>query len=254
MQPGNPHTNPSTISVLAAWAAIAAVAAAVALLFSLHRLSPEYSPAWRMISEYANGEYGWVLGLMFIAYGASSLALAVALASQLKRRHGRFGTGLVLLVLSGMAQASAAQFDLNQAVPHEVAGVVGILSLPLAAILISPSLAATAGSQRAQKLILLAANLTWISIVVWVASFLLMIATFLHALGGLPAAPPEKLPAGVIAVVGWTNRLMILSAWCWVATVARHIIRLRGRTRQASPDTSLRAVRGAMDRARPRAG
>jgi hypothetical protein len=72
MERASPHVTPSTISVLAAWAAIAASGAAVALLLSLHVLSPEFSPAWRMISEYANGQYGWVLAAMFIAYGASS--------------------------------------------------------------------------------------------------------------------------------------------------------------------------------------
>ena len=90
MERTNPHSATSTISVLAAWTAIAASGAALALLLSLHVLSPEYSPAWRMISEYANGQYGWVLSLMFIAYGAGSLTLAIAIASSLKTRRGKF--------------------------------------------------------------------------------------------------------------------------------------------------------------------
>ena len=237
MERTNPHSATSTISVLAAWTAIAASGAALALLLSLHVLSPEYSPAWRMISEYANGQYGWVLSLMFIAYGAGSLTLAIAIASSLKTRRGKVCPGLALLVLSGIAQASAAQFDLNQAALHELAGVVGILFLPLAAMLISPSLAATGARAGAKKLILLASNLTWISVVLWVASFALMIVTFLYAFGGLPTTPPEELPAGVIAMVGWTNRLMVLSAWCWVSIVAWHVIMLRSRTRHTSQDT-----------------
>ena len=72
-----PHSAASTISGLAAWLAIAASGAALALLLSLHVPSPESSPAWRMISEYANGQHGWVLSLMFVAYGASSLTLAI---------------------------------------------------------------------------------------------------------------------------------------------------------------------------------
>src|SRR5438445_6201117 len=102
------------ISLFAARLAIAASIAAFVLLLSLHVLSPEFSPAWRMISEYANGQYGWVLSLMFIAYGASSLTLAVAIGMCAKIRRGRFYPGLAVLVLSGIAQASAAQFDLNQ--------------------------------------------------------------------------------------------------------------------------------------------
>jgi hypothetical protein len=235
----NPHRATSTISVLAAWTAIAASGAALALLLSLHVLSPEFSPAWRMISEYAHGHYGWVLSLMFIAYGASSFTLAIAIRSHLNTRPEKSYPGLALLVLSGIAPASAAQFDLNQAVLHELAGVVGILCLPVAAMLVSSSLAANAPWDRSKKLILLAANLTWVSVVLWLGSFVLMIVTFLHALGGLPATPPEELPAGVIAVVGWTNRLMVLSAWSWVATVAWHVITLRRTARAASQDAHL---------------
>ena len=69
-----------------------------------------------------------------------------------------------------------------------------------------------------------------------------MIVTFLRALGGLPAAPPEVLPAGVIAVVGWTNWLMVLSAWSWVAIVAWHVMTLRRIARIASQDTNLRST------------
>ncbi|HLZ25560.1 MAG TPA: DUF998 domain-containing protein [Ktedonobacterales bacterium] len=234
MERTTPLTAAAQMSGLAAWAALVASGAALALLLSLHVLSPEYSPAWRMISEYADGRYSWVLSLMFIAYGVSSLALAVAIRSHLRMRRDHIG--LALLVASGIAQASAAEFDLNQAVLHELAGVAGILCLPLAAILISPSLAATEHSDCPNRLILFAANLTWMSVVLWIASFVLMVATFLHALGGLPATPPAELPAGVIAVVGWTNRMMVLSAWCWVAIVAWRVVILRANERPDSQD------------------
>ena len=227
MERANPHVIPSAMSVVAAWAAIAASGAALALLLSLHALSPQFSPAWRMISEYANGPYGWLLSLMFVAYGSSSIALAIAIKSLVNTRRGTLG--VVFLALSGVGQLAAAQFDLNQAVLHEPAGVVGILCLPVAAVLISPGLAQTPVSAGGRKLALFAANLTWVTIVLWLASFVLMIATFLHALGGLPSTPPQELPAGVIAVVGWTNRMMVVSAWCWVVIVAWLVVRSRAR-------------------------
>jgi hypothetical protein len=195
----------------AASLALAASFAAFVLLLSLHVLSPEYSPAWRMISEYANGEYGWVLSLMFVAYGLSSIALAVAIRSRATTRRARIG--IVLLVLSGIAQASAAQFDLNDAAPHEMAGVLGIVCLPIAAVLLKRTFASS-------KPILIAADLTWVSVGLFVVSFPLMIATFLLAQGALPSAPPAELPVGVVAFVGWTDRLVVLSAWAWVAVVS----------------------------------
>lgn len=129
----------SRMSVLAARVAIAASAAALFLLASLHVLSPEFSAAWRMVSEYANGRYSWVLSLMFVAYGLSTLALAFVTGSHLTTRRGRIG--LVLLAISGIAQVSAALFDLNQVVLHELAGAFGVVGLPVAAMLISGTLA-----------------------------------------------------------------------------------------------------------------
>ena len=82
-------TPSSPLSDLAARAAIAAATAAFVLLFSLHVLSPEFSPAWRLVSEYANGQYAWVLSLMFLAYGASSLALAFCLRSRARAQRYR---------------------------------------------------------------------------------------------------------------------------------------------------------------------
>jgi hypothetical protein len=64
-------------------------------------------------------------------------------------------------------------------------------------------------------------------VVLWIGTFVLMIATFMHALGGLPAAAPEELPPGVIALVGWLNRLVVVSAWAWLTTVAWQAIKLR---------------------------
>jgi hypothetical membrane protein len=216
---------PPSISVPAAWAAIAATGTACGLLLSLHVLSPEFSPAWRMISEYANGRYSWVLSAMFTAYGVSMLALAFAIRSRLTTKQGR--VGLVLLTLSGIGAASASIFDVNQEALHEVSGRLGYFGLPVPAMLISTAICRLQPWSSAKKHLLLAANLTWVSIVVWIVSFAVMIATFMLALGGLPSAPPDNLPAGVIALVGWTNRLSVLSAWAWVVIVAWHAITLQ---------------------------
>ena len=217
--------DPARISVPAAFLAIGSAVAALALLASLHVLSPEYSPAWRMVSEYANGHFAWVLSLMFAAYGLSSLALAFAIRSQVRSRKGKIG--LAALVISGIGQAAAAVFDLNQVLLHELAGVLGIVALPIGAMLISVALARTPEWANNRRQLLWAANLTWISLVLWMASFAVMVATFMHALGALPSAPPQQVPPGVFAVVGWTNRLLVVSAWAWVTIVAWIAIRVR---------------------------
>src|SRR3979409_815339 len=94
-----------------------------------------------MMSEYANGHYAWVLSLVFAAYGLSSLALAFAIRSHVRSRQGKIG--LATLELYWLGQAAAAAFDLNQALLHELAGILGIVALPIGAMLISVALART---------------------------------------------------------------------------------------------------------------
>src|SRR5579864_6382537 len=98
-----PTIDPSRTSRPAAQLAIVAAIAALLSLASLHVLSPEYDPSWRMVSEYANGHYGWVLSVMFLTWGASTLALVVAL--RLEARTTSIKIGLVVLTLAGIGEA-----------------------------------------------------------------------------------------------------------------------------------------------------
>ena len=222
MQKFDENKGITTISVPAAYVAIASAIAALGLLVTLHGLSPEFSPAWRMISEYANGRYAWVLSLMFAAYGLATLALAWAIRSQASTRGGKVGLGF--LIASGVGQAAASVFNLNLVTLHDLAGAFGIICLPIGAVLISRSLVTRPGWSAAKRPLLWMAHLTWITVVLFVASFPLMMATFVQAVGSLPSTAPSELPAGVIALVGWTDRLLVLAAWGWVSITAYHAI------------------------------
>ena len=230
------------VSVRAAYLAIAAAFAALVLLLSLHVLSPEYSPAWRMISEYANGRHSFVLSLMFLAYGLTFVALAYAIRTQLSTRSGKIGLGF--LVAAGLGAASAAQFDLNQATLHDLAGVVGVLCLPIGAVLISRDLAKRTEWTSAGKLLVWMSHATWISILLFGVTFVLMVVTFLHALGGLPNSAPAEVPAGVIALVGWTDRLLVLAAWAWAVVTAYEGIKV-ARSSQARSSGANRGIAGS---------
>lgn len=50
---------------------LGAAVLAVISLSSLHFLNPEFSSTWRMVSEYALGNYKWVLTVMFLSWSAS---------------------------------------------------------------------------------------------------------------------------------------------------------------------------------------
>jgi hypothetical protein len=197
---------------------ITSLATLVSLVL-LHILSPEFAPSWRMVSEYANGEFSWVLSLMFIFWALSSWALAFTLWTQVKTSTGRIG--VYFLIVSGIGEAMAAAFDINHSL-HGLASFLGIGSLPIAALLISTSLVRTEGWSAAKKPLLWSAHLTWISVVLMGATFALLISTFMQSGAEMPtdSTAVTTLPDGVIALVGWANRFLILAFCAWVTITA----------------------------------
>jgi hypothetical membrane protein len=183
------------LNLSAARLAIGAAAGVLILLASLHALSPEFDPSWRVVSEYANGRYGWVLSLMFASWAVSSWALAAVVRPQLDRSIGG-KLALGLLIAAGIGQAMASVFDINHPL-HELAGMIGVLCLPIAAMLISV---------RLVRHSLWLANLTWVSLVLLVAALICM--TRWHSR---------------IHVVGWANRLMVMVDCVWVLAVAGQV-------------------------------
>src|SRR5215472_14156193 len=215
------------IEVAGALLAIVAAAATLLLLASLHVLSPEFDPSFRMVSEYALGHYSWVLSLMFLAWGMSSWALAVALWPQVKTKAGKVGWWF--LIIAGIGQAMASVFDITHDTGHSIAGVLGIGCFPIAALLPSVSLGRAQAWRGATKPLLWIAILNWISVVLLVATLVLMTVQFAQANGGqLPQNAPTRLPAGVFGVDGWADRLIVLSNCLWVFVAAWQALKLAG--------------------------
>lgn len=219
-------SDPLKIVEPAAWLAILATVAAVLLLASLHVLSPEFAPSWRMISEYAFGHYSWVLSLIFLSWGIGSWALAAAIWSQVQTRAGRVGLGF--LVVAGIGEAMASVFDIRHEVGHGIAGLLGVLGFPIAAMLVSVDLGRTEPWRGVRRALLWIANLSWVSVVLLVATLALMTMQMFRANGGhLPQHAPELLPAGELGLDGWADRLIVLTYCAWVLVAGCMAIRLR---------------------------
>ncbi|HEY0679672.1 MAG TPA: DUF998 domain-containing protein, partial [Chitinophagaceae bacterium] len=107
---------PAPVSVTSAKLAIFGAVLVLALVALLHFLSPEFDPSWRMVSEYALGNFGWVVSLMFIVWAISTWALYVTIKSQVKTKAGKAGLWLLLAAGAGMAMASI--FDVRHATMH----------------------------------------------------------------------------------------------------------------------------------------
>jgi Protein of unknown function (DUF998) len=212
------------ISAPAARVAIAAAVGVLLLLASLHVLSSEFDPSWRVVSEYANGRYGWVLSLMFLSWALSSWALAVALWSQVGGIGGRIALGF--LVAAGVGEAMASVCDIHHPL-HNLAGMIGVLSLPIAAMGISLRLGRAPAWAAARSPLLLTANLTWLTLVAMFVAVAILI-------GGRGRAD-HRWPVDPSRFVGWTNRLLVVVYCVWVMTAAAQALRLRRGPSRTAP-------------------
>ena len=215
----------TTTSLVIARVAIGTSVAVLVLLAILHILSPEFNPAWRMVSEYANGKYPIILSAMFFLWGAASWALAYTLWPHLQTTAGKIG--LFFLIAAGIGEAMAAVFDINHKL-HSLSAMIGIPSLAIAAMLISITLVSTEPWSLARTSLLWTANLTWVSILLMAIAFAVMMGTYAQAGGDMSASAEvvTTLPEGVIALVGWANRFLIVVYCAWVMTVAWLAIKL----------------------------
>jgi hypothetical protein len=149
----------------------------------------------------------------------SSWALALALWSQVKTKAGKVGWWF--LVIAGLGEAMASVFDITHDPGHSIAGLLGMGGFPIAAVLLSLSLGRLPAWHGVRSLLLWIANLSWISIVLLVVTLVLMTVQFAQLYGGhLPQQAPTQLPAGVLGLDGWADRLFVLSNCLWVFVVA----------------------------------
>lgn len=206
--------------------ALSAAALTLVLLASLHFISPELDPSWRMVSEYALGNLPWLLSAFFLCWAISSWALAAAIAPLASSKVAR--AGVTLLILSGIGEALAAYFDISYSTMHGVAALLGIPTLPIAALLISYSRALREPEGR--KAVRLTAHLTWIAFFLMAAAMAVFMSSYQQAGGDLTAAgPPASLPEGTIALNGWANRLLVLSNCAWLIACSSYLLSSRSR-------------------------
>ena len=110
------------------------VAYFVSALIILHILEPEFDPRFRFMSEYALGDYGWLMTTTFFVLGLAAFAVAVGLRQvPQSSRSTRIGIGLMavgalFIWLAGIFKDS---------IPHLLASVVVFPSIVMALLLLS---------------------------------------------------------------------------------------------------------------------
>ena len=208
-----PVTTTSRTAARLSWAAAATF---LVLLAALHVIKPEVDPSWRMVSEYAIGRHGWVMMLAFLSLALSCLASFIAIRSQIGTTGGKVGLALLLLVAAALAAAGIFAGDPITASKdeltthghlHALAAMVGIPGHPIAAVLISRSLASNRAWSFARRSLLWTAHLTWISLLLMIAALAVML-------------PQSDGKFGPDVLIGWPNRLVVVAYSGWLMVVA----------------------------------
>ncbi len=78
------------------------------LLCSLHLLQPEFDPTWRFISEYALGDFGWMMHLAFGLLALAQISVAITIFPYIRTVTGYIG--LVILGISAIGVIIAGIF------------------------------------------------------------------------------------------------------------------------------------------------
>jgi Protein of unknown function (DUF998) len=200
----------------------ASAAAFVVLLAALHVIKPELDPSWHFISEYAIGDYGWIMVLAFLSLALGYVALFVAIRSQMRTIAGRVGLALLLVSALGLVIAAIFTTDPITATKdttttegslHNLGGTLG-LAMPFAAALIGWKLTRNPAWSSAKRLLLWA---TGLALVAFLVSFV--------SVGVMVSQSGGKFGPDVL--VGWPNRIEIVAYSVWLMVVARQAIRVR---------------------------
>ncbi|MGE0863446.1 MAG: DUF998 domain-containing protein [Vicinamibacterales bacterium] len=207
----------------AAYLALGATAVSGAALLLLHGLSPEFATSWRMVSEYANGRFPWLLTVVFAGWAISSFALAAAMWPLSATTLGKFG--LVFLLLAGLGQTMGGLFDINHRL-HGPAAMIGIPSLCVAAVLVTMALSRLAGIDAPPAW---SAHLPWISFVAMIAAFALFFSSLKAAGVDMSGQPLAELPAGVSGYLGWANRVLFAASYLWTVLASLSVLKAVGR-------------------------
>jgi hypothetical protein len=214
-------TSPVTeISQTAARLSFAAAATFLVLLAALHFIKPELGPSWRVISEYALGDYGWIMVLAFLSLAVSCVGLFVAIRSQVRTLGGKIGLAFLLIAAAGLIIAAIFTTDPITASRDELTAHGNLHGLgaalgtgfPIAATLIGWSLAHNQAWSPARRLLLWAAGLVWTGFLVFALSMVVMF--------------PDDGTFGRDVLIGWPNRFMIVAYSAWLLVVAWRALQL----------------------------
>jgi hypothetical protein len=203
-------------NMVSAYLAIVFAAIFLTILFLLHFLKPELDPAWRMISEYEIGRFGWMMRLAFFSWGASVLAILITLWPSLQSISGTISRWWFVLIVIALFGAGIFKTDpITDTTPnlvntiHTLCGAIVILTFPIAATLAVSSLLHNQLWSASRSVLIFGTVLAWIGIVAFFASIIIS-----------RVIDPSAGRVGPHIYLGWPNRFMVVTYIVWIIIIA----------------------------------
>ncbi len=187
----------------------------IALLALLHFVKPEIDPSWNFISEYQVGRLGWVMQLAFLTLSLSCIFLVAALWRQVKM-VGKIGLIMLSVAAVGMMIAAIFKTDPLNTAPEMITQSgrlhqlgASLDQVPFAAILITIALFRNKKWKINRLLLIIALVVVWFG--------------FVYFVGSVKSQFPADGKFGPKVLVGWQNRIMIITQSLWLTFIARSI-------------------------------
>lgn len=185
------------------------------LLSSLHLLEPEFDPTWRFISEYALGDFGWMMHLAFGLLALAQISVAITIFPHIRTVTGYIG--LVILGISAIGVIIAGIFvtDPITVSPDDATFSGSMHSIgamldytPVAALLISLSLSRLDVWRPMKRVLLTSAIIAIVAMLLFVLQI------------------PQDGQFGPGVLAGMFGRFLILADIAWLTIVGIHATKL----------------------------
>jgi hypothetical protein len=194
----------------------------LAILTLLHVLKPEFEPAWRMISEYEMGRFGWMMRVAFFCWGTSLLLLLITIWPSLgsvSGAVGRWWLTVIAVALLGAGVFKTNAITENTPNPintiHTLCGTIVILTFPIAATLVVNSLLQNNSWFPVHGQLIVITLLVWLGMIAFFASIIVS-----------RRIDPSAGRVGPNVYLGWLNRILVVTYITWLIVVAIHALRI----------------------------
>jgi hypothetical protein len=167
------------------------------LVVVLHFVESEFSPISRFVSEYALGDYGYLMNIAFFLLGVGTGSLALGLRRDVWSGHSEasalLGIAAAMVIIAGMFNSDPSTQEVpisTTGLVHEVAVLIGMIAVLGAAVVLAIRLGHDSSSQSSARV-----ALVWA--VVLAASMIVHLVTRETELAGML----QRIYVGV--VLGW---------------------------------------------------